>query len=63
MTPQTAKLVLDAFRAASHVQLLSARRTSDEYMGDVFLRSALERQPRIVGGALNNAPPISPDHS
>lgn len=55
MTPQTAKLLLDAFQAASHVRSFSVGRTSDEYMVDVFLRSALERQLAIIGEALNNA--------
>lgn len=61
MTPQTAKLLLDAFQAASHVRSFSVGRTSEEYMSDIFLRSALERQLGIVGEALNQARALQPE--
>jgi uncharacterized protein with HEPN domain len=61
MTPQLAKLLLDAFQAAAHVRTFSVGRTLQDYLTDVFLRSALERQLEIVGEALNQARSLQSD--
>lgn len=55
MTPKQAKLLLDAFQAASHVRTFSVGRTFEDYLTDVYLRSAVERQLEIVGEALSKA--------
>ncbi len=55
MTPRQAKLLLDAFQAASHIRAFSVGRTFEDYLSDIYLRSAVERQLEIVGEALNKA--------
>lgn len=59
----TAKRLRDAvgaFQAASHIRTFSVGRTFEEYLVDVYLRSAIERQLEIVGEALNKARLNSP---
>lgn len=53
MTPNGAKLLLDAFQAASNIRTFSVGRTFEDYLADVYLRSAVERQLEIVGESLN----------
>lgn len=59
MTPKQAKLLLhvDEFQAASRIRTFSVGRTFEDYLTDVYLRSAVERQLEIVGEALNKARP------
>lgn len=55
MTPNGARLLLDAFQAASHIRTFSVGRSFEDYLTDVYLRSAIERQLEIVNEALNKA--------
>lgn len=55
MTPNGARLLLDAFQAASHIRTFSVGRSFEDYLTDIYLRSAVERQLEIVGEALNKA--------
>jgi len=55
MTPNGARLLLDAFQAASHIRTFSVGRSFQDYLTDIYLRSAIERQLEIVGEALNKA--------
>jgi uncharacterized protein with HEPN domain len=49
-----AKLLLDAFQAASNIRTFTVGRSAQDYLTDTFLRSAVERQLEIVGEALNH---------
>lgn len=59
MSPRQAQLLLDAFQtavqAASHIRSFTVGRSFEDYLTDVYLRSAVERQLEIVGEALNKA--------
>jgi len=55
MTPNGARLLLDAFQAASHIRTFSVGRGFQDYLTDICLRLAIERQLEIVGEALNKA--------
>lgn len=55
MTPNGAGLLLDAFQAASHIRTFSVGRTFEDYLTEVYLRSAVECQLEIFGEALNKA--------
>lgn len=53
-TPRDPRAFLwDARRAAGLVERFVADRSLDDYLSDVLLRSAVERQFEIVGEALN----------
>jgi uncharacterized protein with HEPN domain len=47
------KYLYDMQKAASLIQQFTAGRTYDEYLADVMLRSAVERQFEIIGEALS----------
>ena len=54
MTSRRAEtLILDAIGAAERLARFVAGRTIDDYFGDEFLRSAVERQCEIFGEALS----------
>ena len=53
MRPEVRKLLIDMQIAGNHVLAFVSRRTLSEYVQDVMLRSAVERQLYIVGEALS----------
>ncbi len=55
MTPALTKRLRDARTACTHIAAFTAGRTLDDYLTDVMLRSAVERQIEILGEALNQA--------
>jgi uncharacterized protein with HEPN domain len=52
MPPETLKLLEDMRQAADHVRAFTAGKTYEDYISDVFLRSAVERQFEIIGEAM-----------
>ncbi len=55
MMPNGARLLLDAFQVAPRINTCSVGRSFEDYLTDVYLRSAIERQLEIVTEALNKA--------
>ena len=53
MRPRSAVLLWDASRALGHVGTFVADKSHDDYLEDILLRSAVERQLEIVGEALS----------
>ena len=53
MQRKACKYVWDAWDAAQNVVLFVENKTFDDYVKDIMLRSAVERQLEIVGEALN----------
>ena len=53
MQPDAAAFLWDARRAAELVQQFCSGLTVDDYVADVLVRSAVERQLAIIGEALN----------
>jgi len=58
---EAAAFLWDAQRAASFIVQFTAGRTYDEYLEDVMLRSAVERQFQIIGEAFNGLRRLDPD--
>jgi uncharacterized protein with HEPN domain len=52
MLPESRKYLWDVLQAAALIQEFVGGRNLDDYLGDVFLRSAVERQIQIIGEAL-----------
>jgi uncharacterized protein with HEPN domain len=61
MRPDAAALLWDARRAGELVQQFLSGRTVDEYVADVLVTSAVERQLAIIGEALNRLSTADPD--
>lgn len=61
MTPPVDQRLRDALAAAILVRDAISGRTFDDYLGDVWLRSGIERQLEIVGEALNVARRLAPE--
>lgn len=61
MQPDAAALLWDARRSGRLVQQFIADRTVDEYVDDVLVTSAVERQMAIIGEALNRLSKADPD--
>jgi uncharacterized protein with HEPN domain len=62
MSPEAEKLLFDMAQAGRNVLQFVAGRTGDEYVQDLLLRSAVERQLFILGEALTqlrNADPAT----
>jgi uncharacterized protein with HEPN domain len=55
------KYLWDALQAAGLAQQFTSGRTFDDYLSDVMVRSAVERQLEIVGEALNQLAKGAPD--
>ena len=60
MPPESAKLLFDAISAARAAQEFVATRTQEDYLADLMLRSAVERQLYILGEALSQLRQIDP---
>ena len=60
MTPMVTKRLRDARDACAHIAAFTAGRTLDDYLVDVMLRSAVERQIEIIGEALHQARRLDP---
>jgi len=52
MLPESRKYLWDVLQAAALIQEFVGGRSLDDYLGDAFLRSAVERQLQIIGDAL-----------
>ena len=52
--------MLEITDACTHVLAFTAGKTFDGYVGDILLRSAVERQMEIIGEALGQALRIAP---
>ena len=60
MAPEARKLVWDALRSGDFVAEFTAGRSFEDYAADPMLRSAVERQFEIVGGALAQLGKLDP---
>lgn len=61
MRPESRSLVRDAIRALEAVGAFISGRTLSEFDGDMFFRSAVERQLEIAGEALSQLRRQDPD--
>ena len=61
MTPPVDQRLRDALAAAILVRDAVSKYSFDEYLGDIWLRSGVERQLEIVGEALNVARRLAPE--
>lgn len=59
-SPDAAKYLWDARRAAEKIARFTAARTFDDYVSDELLRSGVERQFEIVGEALSGLRRVDP---
>lgn len=55
MTPRLHKYLTDAHNATIAISQFVQGRTQDDFLNDLFLRSAVERQFEILGESLNLA--------
>ncbi|MWK81588.1 HepT-like ribonuclease domain-containing protein, partial [Escherichia coli] len=55
MHERTAKRLHDAMTAAQHIQQFIAGRTFQAFLGDVYFRSAVERQFEVLSESLRAA--------
>ena len=60
MHPDAGKLVWDAQQAAERVARFTVGKTFEDYDGDEYLRSAVERQFEVIGEALNRLSRVDP---
>ena len=60
MHPDAGKLLWDAQQAAERVARFTAEKSFADYEADNYLRSAVERQFKIVGEALNQLSRLDP---
>ncbi len=61
MRPESRKHLYDILQAADLVTQFTTGRSFEDYLDDVMLRSAVERQLGIVGEALNRLRQADPD--
>jgi uncharacterized protein with HEPN domain len=61
MKPLVDQRLRDALAAADLVRHAISDYTFDDYLGDVWLRSGIERQLEIIGEALNVARRLAPE--
>ena len=61
MHERTAKRLHDAMTAAQHIQQFIAGRTFDDFLNDVYFRSAVERQFEILSESLKAAASRNPE--
>lgn len=61
MTPLVDRRLRDGLAAADLVHGTVVGQTFDDYLGDVWLRSGVERQLEIIGEALNVARRLAPE--
>lgn len=61
MSNRAAGYLWDGQRAAEHVAHFTAGRSFDDYLADVMLRAAVERQFEIIGEALVGLRRTAPD--
>lgn len=61
MLPEAKKLVLDALQAAEAVNQFIEGKTEADYLSDLFLRSAVERQLFVVGEAITQLRQVDRD--
>jgi len=61
MNKEARKRLLDALNACHAIQIFLANKTLNDYLGDLLLRSGVERQFEIVGEALRQADVLDPD--
>jgi uncharacterized protein with HEPN domain len=54
------KLLYDARLAAQAIESFCSGKAEDDYLGDLMLRSAVERQYEVIGEALNRLKKHSP---
>ena len=60
MPPEIAKFLYDARQACANLQSFVQGKSFSDYLADLLLRSAVERQLMIVGEALMQAGKIEP---
>ena len=60
MKPAVIKRLRDALQACNHIATFTRAQTLDDYLADVMLRSAVERQIAVVGEALHQARHLDP---
>lgn len=60
MPPETKKLLFDIQHAALGISMFVEGRTLDGYVGDLMLRSAVERQFEIIGEAMTRLRKLDP---
>lgn len=61
MLPESAAHLWDANQAAHTLETFTAGKSQSEFLGDVLLRSAVERQLEILGEALSRLRANDPD--
>lgn len=61
LSGDAAKYLWDAMRAAERISRFTEGRDYHEYLADEMLRSAVERQFEIIGGALAGLRRVSPE--
>lgn len=61
MRPESPAFLWDARRAAGFIQQFVAGHLLADYVGDVLLKSAVERQFEIIGEALNRLRRVDPE--
>ena len=60
MAPDVAKRLLDALEAARRICEFAGGKSAEQFAQDALLRSAVERQFEIIGGALGRAGAVEP---
>ena len=60
MQPEAGKYLYDIQEACQKLTEFTQDRTLEDYLGDAFLRSAVERQFEIIGEALSQLKKIDP---